>query len=34
MPASVIVGLEWGDEGKGKTADSLGEQVSTGVHFG
>jgi adenylosuccinate synthase len=28
MPASVIVGLQWGDEGKGKTTDFLAEQVA------
>ena len=33
MPASVIVGLQWGDEGKGKTTDFLAEQVSTVVRY-
>ena len=28
MPATVIVGLQWGDEGKGKTTDFLAEQVA------
>jgi adenylosuccinate synthase len=33
MPASVIVGLQWGDEGKGKTTDFLAEQVSMVVRY-
>ena len=33
MPATVIVGLQWGDEGKGKTTDFLAEQVSTVVRY-
>ena len=33
MPASVIVGLQWGDEGKGKTTDFLAEQVSTVIRY-
>ena len=28
MPATVIVGLQWGDEGKGKTTDFLAEQTA------
>jgi adenylosuccinate synthase len=28
MPATVIVGLQWGDEGKGKTTDLLAGSVS------
>ena len=28
MPATVIVGAQWGDEGKGKITDLLAEQVS------
>src|SRR4029078_6461741 len=28
MPATVIVGLQWGDEGKGKPTDFLAEQVA------
>ena len=27
MPAIVVVGAQWGDEGKGKTTDILGTQV-------
>ena len=27
MPAVVIVGAQWGDEGKGKATDLLGERV-------
>src|SRR5664279_3317278 len=33
MPATVIVGLQWGDEGKGKTTDFLAEQVSMAVRY-
>lgn len=33
MPATVIVGLQWGDEGKGKTTDFLAEQVSVVVRY-
>jgi adenylosuccinate synthase len=27
MPAIVIVGAQWGDEGKGKATDTLGRSV-------
>ena len=30
MPATVVVGLQWGDEGKGKTTDLLAESVAHG----
>jgi adenylosuccinate synthase len=33
MPATVIVGLQWGDEGKGKTTDFLAEDVSAVVRY-
>jgi adenylosuccinate synthase len=33
MPATVIVGLQWGDEGKGKTTDFLAEQTSVVVRY-
>lgn len=33
MPATVVVGLQWGDEGKGKTADWLAESVSLVVRY-
>ena len=33
MPASVIVGLQWGDEGKGKAVDMLSESVSMVIRF-
>jgi adenylosuccinate synthase len=33
MPATVIVGLQWGDEGKGKTTDFLSEQVAMVVRY-
>jgi adenylosuccinate synthase len=33
MPATVIVGLQWGDEGKGKTTDLLAESVSIVVRY-
>src|SRR5450759_4637113 len=33
MPATVIVGLQWGDEGKGKTTDALAENVTAVVRY-
>ena len=33
MPASVIVGLQWGDEGKGKAVDLLSESVAMVVRY-
>jgi adenylosuccinate synthase len=33
MPAVVIVGAQWGDEGKGKATDQLGDQVEYVVKF-
>jgi len=33
MPATIIVGLQWGDEGKGKTTDLLAEQVAMVVRY-
>ena len=33
MPATVIVGLQWGDEGKGKTTDFLAEHVAVVVRY-
>jgi adenylosuccinate synthase len=33
MPAVVIVGAQWGDEGKGKAADALGARVDYVVKF-
>ncbi len=33
MPASVIVGLQWGDEGKGKAVDLLSESVHMVVRY-
>jgi adenylosuccinate synthase len=33
MPASIVVGLQWGDEGKGKTTDFLAEQVAMVVRY-
>ena len=33
MPATVVVGLQWGDEGKGKTTDLLAETVSHVVRY-
>jgi adenylosuccinate synthase len=33
MPATVIVGLQWGDEGKGKTTDFLAEQTRMVVRY-
>jgi adenylosuccinate synthase len=33
VPASIVVGLQWGDEGKGKTTDFLAEQVAMVVRY-
>ena len=33
MPAIVVVGAQWGDEGKGKVADLLGGQVDYVVRY-
>src|SRR5512146_2271494 len=33
MPAIVLVGAQWGDEGKGKATDQLGESVDYVVKF-
>jgi adenylosuccinate synthase len=33
MPATVVVGLQWGDEGKGKTTDLLAGSVSIVVRY-
>ena len=33
MPATVIVGLQWGDEGKGKTTDFLAERTAMVVRY-
>jgi adenylosuccinate synthase len=33
VPATVIVGLQWGDEGKGKTTDFLAEQTAMVVRY-
>jgi adenylosuccinate synthase len=33
MPATVVVGLQWGDEGKGKTTDFLAEQTALVVRY-
>ncbi|MBN8882236.1 MAG: adenylosuccinate synthetase, partial [Salana multivorans] len=33
MPAVVVVGAQWGDEGKGKATDQLGAQVDYVVKF-
>ncbi|WP_435298745.1 adenylosuccinate synthase [Timonella sp. A28] len=33
MPALVVVGAQWGDEGKGKATDQLGSQVDYVVKF-
>ena len=33
MPAVVIVGAQWGDEGKGKATDLLGSEVDYVVKF-
>jgi adenylosuccinate synthase len=33
LPATVVVGLQWGDEGKGKTTDFLAEQTALVVRY-
>lgn len=33
MPAIVLVGAQWGDEGKGKATDILGERVDYVVRY-
>ncbi len=33
MPATVVVGLQWGDEGKGKATDLLAAGVSHVVRY-
>ena len=33
MPAIVLVGAQWGDEGKGKATDLLGDTVDYGVRY-
>ena len=33
MPATIVVGLQWGDEGKGKTTDLLAESVGVVVRY-
>src|SRR5215469_13267931 len=33
MPAIVIVGAQWGDEGKGKVTDLLGDEVDYVVRY-
>ncbi len=33
MPAIVVIGAQWGDEGKGKVTDLLGEQVEYVVRY-
>src|SRR6187549_4277148 len=33
MPAVVVLGAQWGDEGKGKATDQLGSQIDYVVKF-
>ena len=33
MPAIVVIGAQWGDEGKGKATDLLGERVQWVVRY-
>src|SRR6195952_322488 len=33
MPAIVLVGAQWGDEGKGKATDLLGRRIDSVVKF-
>ena len=33
MPGVVVVGAQWGDEGKGKATDQLGDRVDLCVRY-
>ena len=33
MPATVVVGAQWGDEGKGKITDTLSENADVVVRY-
>ena len=33
MPATVVLGAQWGDEGKGKLVDRIAEQATWVVRF-
>src|SRR6201986_1784934 len=33
MPGVVVVGAQWGDEGKGKVTDLLAESADAGIRF-
>ena len=33
MPGIIVLGAQWGDEGKGKAVDALGEQVDYVVRY-
>ena len=33
MPAVVVVGVQWGDEGKGKIVDTLAEHADIVVRY-
>ncbi|HVW45033.1 MAG TPA: adenylosuccinate synthetase, partial [Amycolatopsis sp.] len=33
MPAIVLIGAQWGDEGKGKATDLLGDRVQWVVRY-
>ncbi|MGH3780539.1 MAG: adenylosuccinate synthetase, partial [Pseudonocardiaceae bacterium] len=33
MPAIVLIGAQWGDEGKGKATDLLGERAQWVVRY-
>lgn len=33
MPAIVLLGAQWGDEGKGKATDLLGDKVAYVVRY-
>ena len=33
MPGIVVIGTQWGDEGKGKATDQLGDQVDYTVRY-
>ena len=33
MPSVVVVGAQWGDEGKGKATDQLGDSIDLCVRY-
>ena len=33
MPAIIVIGTQWGDEGKGKATDQLGDRIDYVVRY-